>query len=207
MAFKAASLVRMKQFATSLPLLAMLAACAAPTEEKPDEAPSGSTKYTAELIASGTGDGGPVGDALLNTGADGTKLTLSLADIKAGSYGMHLHETGRCEAPDFKSAGGHWNPAGKEHGIENPKGAHAGDLPNLEVKADGVVEEKIHLPSLKFDEGDFLDTDGAAFVIHAGPDDNMTDPSGDSGGRIICGVFIFDGTQDLHIVCNGVCTA
>jgi len=179
----------MKHFAKSLSLIAALYACAAAPDEKSGEGSPPPSKFSAELIASETGDGGPVGDVTLDTGADGTKLTLSLENMKAGIYGMHLHETGQCAAPDFKSAGGHWNPEGKEHGLENPKGSHAGDLPNLEVKADGKVDERIHLPSLKIESGNFLDADGAAFVIHAGPDDNVTDPSGDSGGRIICGVF------------------
>lgn len=130
-----------------------------------------------------------MGNVVLDSGTDGTKLTLSLTAMKAGTYGMHLHETGKCEAPDFKSAGGHWNPESKEHGLDNPNGSHAGDIPNLNVAADGKFDEQIHLMQLKLAASDFMDADGAALVIHAGPDDNVTDPSGNSGARIICGVF------------------
>jgi Cu-Zn family superoxide dismutase len=94
---------------------------------------------------------------------------------------------GRCDAPDFTSAGGHWNPTQKKHGTMNPQGPHQGDLPNLVIGSDGRGTIGAVIPGATL--AGLLDADGAAMVIHAGPDDLMTDPSGNSGGRIACGVF------------------
>src|SRR3546814_9422511 len=102
---------------------------------------------------------------------------------------MHIHSIGQCTPPDFASAGPHWNPTGGQHGPDNPMGAHHGDLPNLAVETGEIVRASIHLVGtpLAVDHG-VLDADGAAFVIHAGPDDMKTDPSGNSVGRVACGV-------------------
>jgi Cu-Zn family superoxide dismutase len=111
-----------------------------------------------------------------------------------GIHGIHVHAVGRCEPPDFASAGPHWNPEGKKHGLSNPQGPHAGDLPNVDVAADGVLGQAVTLANatLTGPAGDprvLLDADGAALVIHAQADDNMTDPSGNSGARIACAVI------------------
>jgi Cu-Zn family superoxide dismutase len=98
-----------------------------------------------------------------------------------------VHAVGRCDPPGFESAGPHWNPTGREHGSQNPRGQHLGDLPNLLVGADG--EGSFDLGIAGADLRAMLDTDGAALVIHAGADDYRTDPSGNSGARIACGVF------------------
>jgi Cu-Zn family superoxide dismutase len=95
--------------------------------------------------------------------------------------------TGKCDPPDFASAGGHWNPTGHQHGMKNPAGPHAGDMPNLDVGSDGRGHLVFTLPGGTY-EG-LMDEDGAAIVVHAKPDDLTTDPSGNSGGRIACGVF------------------
>ena len=97
------------------------------------------------------------------------------------------HAVGRCEGPDFASAGSHWNPAGKKHGLNNPAGPHAGDMPNVEVAANGVLSATVVLAGASMDS--LLDADGAALLIHAGADDYMTDPSGNSGARIACAVI------------------
>ncbi len=111
--------------------------------------------------------------------------------LPAGTHGAHVHTIGSCTAPDFASAGAHWNPAGRQHGKDNPAGMHMGDLPNLVIGADGrgSVEYTIAGASLKDGATPLLDADGSAIVIHAQADDYRTDPSGNSGGRIACGVF------------------
>ncbi|MEO6226031.1 MAG: superoxide dismutase family protein [Sphingomicrobium sp.] len=111
---------------------------------------------------------------------DGTRLA-------HGIHGLHVHSVGRCTPPDFASAGGHWNPTGRKHGINNPAGPHAGDLSNVDVAANGVLAATVTLPGATM--ASLLDSDGAALVLHAGPDDYVTDPSGHSGGRIACAVI------------------
>ena len=137
-----------------------------------------------------TADGEPAGEAILASTEGGLQLNLSLQGLPAGEHGVHIHQTGTCTAPDFKSAGGHWNPAGKQHGMENPQGAHMGDLPNVTIAEDGTGSLDYLVEGGTMDgENMLLDDDGAAFVVHAGPDDMKTDPAGDSGDRIACGVF------------------
>lgn len=123
-------------------------------------------------------------DAGATISVDGT-----LRGLPPGVHGMHVHAVGRCEAPDFASAGPHWSPTPKQHGSANPAGPHHGDLMNLTVGADSSVVVKMSTPagSLR-GEHPLLDADGAAFVIHATADDYKTDPSGNSGARIACGV-------------------
>jgi superoxide dismutase, Cu-Zn family len=132
----------------------------------------------------------PAGSVYLSQLGQNVIMTLKVNGLKSGNYGMHIHEIGMCDAPGYKSAGSHWNPAGRKHGLHNPDGPHAGDMENLIVKDGRAARLKIVLPGMKLmGAGGMIDADGAAFVIHAGPDDMKTDPSGNSGGRIICGVF------------------
>lgn len=144
------------------------------------------TDYQAEAILKSP-DGGPRGRALLASGG-GSALTLHIEaeGLPAGQHGVHLHAIGRCDAPDFQTAGPHWNPAGRQHGRENPQGAHEGDLPNIAISADGRGTLDTTISGATLDQ--LLDADGAALVIHANPDDYRTDPSGNSGGRIACGI-------------------
>lgn len=136
------------------------------------------------------GDGTDVGTATFEAKPDGIALTVSATGLKLGAHGLHLHAVGRCTGPDFASAGGHWNPSQRKHGLHAPDGAHLGDLPNLEVGADGKGTLTTLVKGATLDSGanGLFDADGTAIVIHAGPDDNMTDPSGNSGGREYCGV-------------------
>jgi Cu-Zn family superoxide dismutase len=106
--------------------------------------------------------------------------------LTPGQHGMHIHTIGKCTGPDFASAGGHLNPEGKQHGLENPLGAHEGDLPMLTADANGAGSLDFTAHS-SFDA--LFDADGSAFVIHAAPDDMKTDPTGNSGARVLCGVF------------------
>ena len=131
------------------------------------------------------------GTASLAQTAQGTSVTANITGLPPGSYGIHLHAIGKCEAPGFTSAGGHFNPAMKQHGRDNPMGAHAGDLPNVTVGADGKGRVDYEIAGLRLAGGPdpLLDADGAAVVLHAGPDDYKTDPAGNSGARIACGVL------------------
>lgn len=135
-------------------------------------------------------DGSEAGVATLSQRSDGLWLEVSATGLASGSYGIHLHAVGKCEAPDFTTAGAHWNPAAKQHGFDNPMGTHAGDLRNLVPNAEGIGAFSAKLMAVPFSgEGGAIDGDGLAIVIHEKPDDYRTDPSGNSGKRIICGVF------------------
>lgn len=131
-------------------------------------------------------DGADRGSATLRVSADRMRLTVDAMGLPPGARGIHIHEVGRCEAPAFESARGHWNPAMKSHGRDNKMGAHHGDMPNLMIGADGRGSVTINVPG---SIAELLDTDGAAVVIHAAADDYRTDPSGNSGARIACGVL------------------
>ncbi len=134
-----------------------------------------------------TAAGADVGTVTATEMAGGIQVRIDARGMPAGLHGAHVHTTGRCDAPDFTTAGGHWNPTAKQHGTGNPAGPHAGDAPNITIGADGTGSVTIMLPAGTMDG--LLDADGAAFVIHAAADDYKTDPSGNSGGRIACGVF------------------
>lgn len=150
--------------------------------EMPDEAAP--TRAVAEIR---TADGTAVGSATA-TEADGAiQVTVNGIAMPPGERGFHIHQVGACDGPDFQTAGGHWNPTNAQHGTDNPAGPHAGDMPNLNVAADGTATTTFTLPAGSF--AGLMDGDGSSIVVHEGPDDMRTDPSGDSGGRIACGVF------------------
>jgi Cu-Zn family superoxide dismutase len=107
--------------------------------------------------------------------------------LAVGRKGIHVHAVGRCDAPAFTTAGSHWNPASRKHGLSNPMGPHAGDLPNVPVAANGTLRETVVLTGASL--AALRDADGSALVLHAGEDDNVTDPSGNSGDRIACAVL------------------
>jgi len=117
----------------------------------------------------------------------GVTFRLGAAGLPHGIHGIHVHATGRCDPPGFTSAGAHFNPTAAKHGFNNPAGPHRGDLPNISVAANGVLQEAVSLPGASF--ASLLDADGAALVIHARADDYATDPSGNSGDRIACAVI------------------
>jgi Cu-Zn family superoxide dismutase len=146
-----------------------------------------------EPLASGTfrnAAGERIGVASLTDTAGALKLGVSVAELSPGPHGLHFHAMGSCTPPDFKSASSHFNPEGRKHGRLNPEGPHLGDLPNLLVGADGsadttfvIARELAGGPRSLFQPG------GSALVIHAGPDDERTDPSGNSGDRVACAVI------------------
>jgi Cu-Zn family superoxide dismutase len=126
--------------------------------------------------------------------AGGVTFRIDASGLPHGVHGIHVHAVGRCDPPDFASAGSHWNPAGRKHGVNNPAGPHAGDLPNVDVAANGVLGQTVTLPNATLfapqeASGTLLDADGAALVIHAQADDYVTDPSGNSGARLACAVI------------------
>jgi Cu-Zn family superoxide dismutase len=135
--------------------------------------------------------GEKVGEAKLSATEGGVKVSLKASHLEPGKHGIHFHEKGSCVGPDFKSAGGHLNPEHKEHGLENPKGSHAGDLPNLDVSRSGTAHADFVAKGATLDEGadSLLRPEGAALVIHAKADDQKTNPTGNSGDRVACGVI------------------
>jgi Cu-Zn family superoxide dismutase len=134
----------------------------------------------------------PVGTASFTSTGTGVRVVVQAQGLPAGVHGLHVHEVGRCDPPAFTSAGGHFNPTGRQHGLSNPAGPHAGDLPNLTVASSGVASYVATSQALALASGpsSVFDADGAALVIHAGPDDDRTDPAGNSGERIACGVIM-----------------
>jgi len=135
-------------------------------------------------------DGRLAARAMVWQGEAGLEVRVQAQGLEPGHYGVHLHAVGRCEGPGFESAGPHWNPSGRQHGRLNPQGHHLGDLDNLDVDENGAGRLEFTIAGGSTSgEGGLLDADGAALVIHAGPDDYRTDPSGNSGARIACGVF------------------
>src|SRR5215471_7973741 len=135
--------------------------------------------------------GKDVGSVLIWDAGSGVVLKLDLHDLSPGEHAIHFHQVPKCEGPDFKSAGGHFKPGGKKHGFNNPEGHHAGDLRNFMVRADGTTPNA-HLQNqeIRLTDGPrSLLTNGAAIVVHAQADDYKTDPSGNSGDRVACGVI------------------
>ena len=137
-------------------------------------------------------EGKSIGTATLTEQKKGVQVKLKVSGLTPGKHGFHIHENGACTTPDFKSAGAHFNPLHKQHGVDNPSGKHAGDLPNLEVKQDGSVEATVVATGTTLRKGpsSLLKEGGTAIVIHAEPDDNMSDPAGNAGARVACGVVV-----------------
>ena len=135
--------------------------------------------------------GATVGTAKLAAERDGVSVSLQVQGLPPGTHAFHVHAVGKCDPPDFTSAGPHFNPTGKKHGTKNPEGHHMGDLPNVEVSAAGKGEAKTVVKGATFAVGpnSLFGPQGTALVVHEKPDDEMTDPAGNAGPRIACGVI------------------
>lgn len=134
-------------------------------------------------------NGSPAGTATLLNDAQGLRITVTASGLTPGAHGFHLHTTGKCEAPGFTSAGGHLNPDSRKHGTLAMAGAHLGDLPNLQIGAGGSGRATEVVPGGRGALGAIFDGDGTAVVVHAQPDDYRTDPTGNAGDRVACGVL------------------
>ena len=136
-------------------------------------------------------EGKSVGTATIAPDKTGVKIMLDLHDLPAGQHAIHIHQNAKCEALDFKSAGGHFNPDNKHHGTENPEGHHAGDMQNITVPESGKLKTKITNAdvNLKDDSHSVFSNGGTALVIHAKADDMKSDPAGNAGDRIACGTI------------------
>ncbi|WP_227872011.1 superoxide dismutase family protein [Paenibacillus albus] len=155
----------------------------------PAPAETGSETVNVKIVNS---TGAEIGTATLTQNQDSVRLHVEAKSLPPGIHGIHFHETGKCEGPKFTTAGSHLNPQTKEHGFNNPKGFHVGDLPNIQVAADGTVKVDIEtkIVTLAPNQPNSLKkAGGTALVIHAQADDYKTDPSGNSGDRIACGVI------------------
>lgn len=153
--------------------------------------------YAGPAVASASAElknasGQVVGNAQFSQNAGGVVLIKASFSGVEGAHGMHIHTTGKCDGPDFTSAGAHFNPTGKKHGLLNPDGPHAGDLPEITVSSAGAgsLETTTNRISLTAGASSVFDADGSALVIHAGHDDQVTDPTGNSGARLACGVIV-----------------
>lgn len=174
----------MKNLAFGAAALALLAAGCAPATG------AGGPDAAAATVRLVNAQGQPVGSAVLTEAEDGVRVNVNVRGMPPGQHGLHFHQNGTCDAPDFTSAGPHYNPTSRQHGMQNPQGPHAGDLPNLTVGANGqgeleTVKEGVSLRRANplFKQG------GTSLIVHATADDMRTDPSGNSGARIACGVI------------------
>jgi Cu-Zn family superoxide dismutase len=138
--------------------------------------------------------GESVGTAMLAavSGGQGVNIKLDLKNLPPGVHGIHVHQNAKCDAPGFTTAGGHFNPESKHHGLQNPQGPHAGDMDNITVGDDGTVKTTVVAANVTLGAGSnsVFANGGTALVIHGGPDDMKSDPAGNSGPRIACGVIM-----------------
>jgi Cu-Zn family superoxide dismutase len=190
----------MRHVAAPFLVVLVLTACTTQREEPPratgDTATSSAPdrarapRGTEAAVTFRTADGRDAGTAALTETGAGVLVRATLRNLPPGTHALHVHETGTCEPP-FESAGGHYNPTDRQHGFLNPQGEHAGDLTNITVGADGTASADLLAPEVTLGTAGatLRDTDGSSLVVHAGADDYRTDPSGNSGDRIACGVI------------------
>ena len=173
-------------------LLASAIACstrrADTTNSTTSAAPQQATPVTVNLSGA---NGASVGTAMLSPDATGVRITLAVSGLSAGEHAIHVHQTAQCDGPAFTSAGGHFNPEQKQHGMSNPQGPHAGDMPNFTVDASGRSSATVVAPGVTLSDGphSVFANGGTALVIHEKADDMKTDPAGNAGARIACGVI------------------
>ena len=161
-------------------------------------APMAAEDATAKLVNAAGED---IGHVSFDQAPHGVILKVQAANLPPGAHGIHLHTVGNC-SPDFTAAKGHVNPDGAKHGLRHPDGPDSGDLPNLHVAADGTAKAEFYTTRITVSPGGtapaLLDEDGAAVIIHANPDDHLTQPIGGAGGRIACGIVAKSGDATME---------
>lgn len=169
----------------------LMFATAGSAQENTTDNTTGNTTDSAVAILKDT-QNNTVGFATFNEDDFGmVRIQVLVSGLTPGLHGIHIHESANCTGPSFTSAGGHYNPLGKEHGFVNLKGPHAGDLPNLVVGYDGTGDMDVitNLVTLSPGPTTLFTANGTSLLIHSGPDDQITNPAGNSGERIVCGVI------------------
>lgn len=205
------SLIKVKRWIYVLGLLTLvitLSACGTPNTEEDNEQTGENDAEEASLIEDSHSEkagssqivqvdlknegGEEIGTASLKQEAKGVEIQIEVRNLPKGTHGFHIHEKGLCEEPEFKSAGGHFNPTNAKHGFDNPKGPHAGDLPNLEVGEDGKGTESYLNEMITLKKGEknsIIREGGTSLMIHSDADDYVSQPAGNAGERIACGVI------------------